>query len=316
MSSSTANFQYNAPTDFRIAQTTPDEVPPEYRAAFTQIYGAIQQIIFTLVNNAGIGPRNSGQWADLAGSAVTLLAGNLNRFYVQGAEAISYGAAVSFTNVAGTLQAVLAVATDSSKPALGFCTAPDGIGVGLFGEVVIAAGVVSIGGLTPGASYFLSDSPGLISSTPGTISQYLGFAVTSTTLSFFLAPPGSLPATPAGEVTALASENIAYGAAISFHDVAGVLNVRNANATNNTKPCQGFCSAPLGLTTGNSGPSLTGVGVTPIGGLTIGDSYYLSTTDGLVAPTPAVAVGNIEQFLGFATSTTSLRFNVSSWRQH
>lgn len=314
--SGNANFQYNAPTDFRIAQTTPDEVPQEYKAAFSQIYGAIQQVIFTLVNNAGIGPRNAGQWADLAGSAVTLLAGNLNRFYVQGAESISAGAAVSFVNVAGTLQAVNAVATSSTTPAIAFCTAPDGIDIGIFGEVQIVAGTVAIGGLTPGASYYLSNTPGLISPTPGTLAQYLGFAISSSVLAFNIDAPALPAVAPENEVTALASENIAFGAAVSFHDVAGTINVRNANATNNTRPAQGFCSEPAGITTGNSGAAIVGVGAIPIGGLTIGDSYYLSTTDGLIAPTPAVAAGNIEQFLGFAVATTSLYFNISSWRQH
>lgn len=187
MSSSTSNFQYNAPTDFRIAQLPPG-IDPELAAAFTQVYSAIQQIIFTLIDNCGIGPRNSGEWVQLASSAVTLLGGNLNRLYVQAVEDIPYGAAVHLVAVSGKVQARLANATNSSKPARAFCTLTTGILAGEVGEVQIGTGTVLIGGLTPGASYFLSTTSGLIAPTPavaaGNIEQYVGFAIDTTTLTF------------------------------------------------------------------------------------------------------------------------------------
>lgn len=187
--SGTANLQYNAPTDFRIAQTTPDEVPPEFRAAFTQLYSAIQQIIFTLVNNAGIGPRNAGDWAQLAGTATTLLSGNLNRFYAQAAEDIPFGAAITFTFGASPIQILLADANDLTRTACrGFCTTAGGIANGDFGEVQVNTGLASISGLTPGRTYWLSTTAGLIAPTPslaaGTVEQMVGFAITSTTLLF------------------------------------------------------------------------------------------------------------------------------------
>lgn len=188
MSGSIITSQYNAPTDFRIAQLTPDEVPPEYRAAFTQIYSAIQQLISTLINNCGIAPRNSSEWLQLAGSSVTILGGNMNRFYVTATENISYGAAINLYNNAGTINVRNANATDNTKPCRGFCSNSNGIAAGQVGEVQVNTGVVSITGLTPGSNYYLSTTSGLIAPTPavatGNIEQYAGFAISNTVLLF------------------------------------------------------------------------------------------------------------------------------------
>lgn len=179
---------YVSPVDFRIGQTPPDDVPAEYRAAFSQLYSSIQQIIFALVNQAGIGARNYNEWLDLAGTPGTLLSGNLNRLYVTASEAIVFGAAINLYDVAGTLTARNANATNNTKPCRGFCTTPGGIANGAVGEVQVSSGLGAITGLTPGVSYYLSTTNGLISATPataaGNIEQYVGFGITSEALAF------------------------------------------------------------------------------------------------------------------------------------
>lgn len=179
---------YTAPVDFRIAQTPPDDIPPEYRTAFSQLYTSIQQIISALTNNCGIGPRSFDQWQQLAGSPATLLSGNLNRLYAPASEDIVFGGAISLYNVAGVLTIRNANATDTTKPAKGFCSTPGGIASGTVGEVQIVSGVATITGLTPGDPYFLSTTDGLISNVPavaaGNIEQYIGFAISSEALAF------------------------------------------------------------------------------------------------------------------------------------
>lgn len=128
--------------------------------------------------------------------------------------------------------------------------------------------------------------------------------------------PRTLLAGNLNRLYVVASEAIAQGAAVSLFNSAGVLNVRNANATNNTKICDGFCSTPGGIAAGASGEIILNNGVASIGGLTIGQRYWLSTTNGLIANVPAVAAGNIEQYLGIAISSTTFSFNVSNWLQH
>lgn len=187
MSSSTSNLHYNAPTDFRIQQTPPDEIPTEYKAAFNQIYSSIQQLILTLVTNCGIGPRDFSQWAALSGNPITLLASNLNRLYVTVAETIPYGAAINLYN-SGGLTGRKANATNNTKPAHGFCSTPGGIAIGASGEMILHVGTIQIAGLTPGASYYLSTTDGLITNSPpvaaGNIEEYVGVAVSSTVLAF------------------------------------------------------------------------------------------------------------------------------------
>lgn len=188
MSTSTSNSHYNAPTDFRISQNPPDEIPEAYRAAFTQIYSAIQQLILTLVTNCGIGPRDVSQWLQLSGNVTTLLAGNLNRLYVPVSENIVYGAALNLYAGGGGLTARLANATNATKPAHGFCSTPGGIAIGTTGEMQLHVGTVQIAGLTPGLSYYLSTTDGLITNSPpvaaGNIEEYVGVAVSSTVLAF------------------------------------------------------------------------------------------------------------------------------------
>lgn len=113
-----------------------------------------------------------------------------------------------------------------------------------------------------------------------------------------------------------ASETISFGAMVSQHNNAGVLSMRNANATNNTKPVDGFCSTPGGVAAGVAGEFILSTGIVSITGLTLGSRYYLSTTNGLITAVAPVAAGNIEQYLGFAISATKLYLNAQYWIQH
>ena len=188
--SGTNPWAYISPVDFRIAQV-PEGLDPALQNTFNQVYASIQQLIFALVNNCGIGPRNGNQWAELATTpATTLLSGNLNRLYVQAQEVIAYGAAVNLYDNAGTLGARNANATDNTRPCRGFCTSSAGIAIGKYGEVQVNSGTARIAGLVAGTSYFLSTTNGLIAAGPavalGNIEQYVGFAVDTTTLSFNL----------------------------------------------------------------------------------------------------------------------------------
>lgn len=115
-----------------------------------------------------------------------------------------------------------------------------------------------------------------------------------------------------------ASEAISYGAMVNLYNNAGTLNARNANATNNTKPCHGYCGEIGG--SGGAGAYtevivLSGMIITS--GLTPGTRYFLSTTNGLITGTAPVAAGNIEQVVGIALSATEFLFDTTlQWVQH
>lgn len=116
---------------------------------------------------------------------------------------------------------------------------------------------------------------------------------------------------------AVAAENIGQGAIVSLVGSGGAVQVRNANATNNTRIADGFCSTSGGITAGAAGEVILGSGVVAINGLTPGQRYWLATTNGLIQNVPATAAGNVEQILGIAIDATHFWFNTNGfWIQH
>lgn len=108
-----------------------------------------------------------------------------------------------------------------------------------------------------------------------------------------------------------ASEALIYGDVVNIFDNAGTLQVRKANATNNTKPAHGFCTTLAGIAAGSYGECILNHGLlTGVAGLVRGSRYFLSTAAGLVTTVAPVAAGNIEQALGIALSATTLLYNI------
>lgn len=99
-----------------------------------------------------------------------------------------------------------------------------------------------------------------------------------------------------------ASENLSTKSAVNIWDDSGTAKVRQANATDNTKPADGFVQAAV--TSGNPAtviPVPTNVASVAGGGaLTPAAKLYLSTTDGQVTETPPSTSGNVVQQLGIA----------------
>ncbi len=91
MTTTPVGLAYSSPVNFFISQAPPEGLPEEVKAPFAEVYNAIQNIIQSLVNQAGIGPQPGPNWSQLAGSSITLLSGNLNRFYATATENISFG---------------------------------------------------------------------------------------------------------------------------------------------------------------------------------------------------------------------------------
>ena len=107
---------------------------------------------------------------------------NLTRTYAVATEAISAGAAINFWNNAGVLGVRNANASAAGKPCHGWSTTS--VASGAPGEFVQQGTCFLIGGLTIGATYYLSNTNGLISTGPGTISQKIGYAIGANTLVF------------------------------------------------------------------------------------------------------------------------------------
>lgn len=104
----------------------------------------------------------------------------------------------------------------------------------------------------------------------------------------------------------LASEALVAGAFVNIYDNAGTANVRNASATDTTKPAHGFVKSAV--TSGANATVYLDGENNSLTGLTAGSRYYLDTTGGQATATAPSATGNNLQFLGYATSTTTIQF--------
>lgn len=110
----------------------------------------------------------------------------------------------------------------------------------------------------------------------------------------------------ANVVVATASEALTAGDFVNLYDSSG-LKVRKADATNSTKPANGFVLANVAQDA-QATVYLLGEVNTQLSSLTVGADYYLSTTPGGVTTTPPSTAGNIVQYLGRAHSATAMQF--------
>lgn len=118
-----------------------------------------------------------------------------------------------------------------------------------------------------------------------------------------------------------ANENLIFGQVVSPIVSGGELQVRLANATNNTRWACGIVTAPTdaaGVLAGEFCEVMVGSAlITGISGLVAGTRYWLNTVNGQVAAAAAVAAGNIEQYVGWALSSTRLLMSINgNYIQH
>lgn len=113
-----------------------------------------------------------------------------------------------------------------------------------------------------------------------------------------------------GGVTAsiTASEALTAGQLVNLHTVTGAIRMRKANATDTSKPAQGFVLANVSSSAVGTfyGP---GQVITGLSGLTPGATYWLDTTGGALTVTAPSTTLNGDQEVGQALSATTLLFN-------
>lgn len=188
-----ASGSYRSPINLQLPRDTPDNfTEADAKELYQIIQQSAQNLIEGLTKYTGLAQQEQDLWSVLTPTQ-TILSQNHNRLYVKASEAISLGAVVNLHNVAGVLNVRNANATDTTKPAYGWCTTAGGIASGSFGEVILKTGCcVNIGGLTVGTRYWLSTTNGLITATApavsGNIDQYIGVALSTTELFMDIQP--------------------------------------------------------------------------------------------------------------------------------
>ena len=102
--------------------------------------------------------------------------------FVTFTETATYGQLINLYNNSGVLNARLSDLSTSAKPVRGYCAEPKGVLAGSTGLVLATGRILLRVGLTPGALYYGSNSPGGLSISAGSVSQPVGFALSPTTL--------------------------------------------------------------------------------------------------------------------------------------
>lgn len=133
-----------------------------------------------------------------------------------------------------------------------------------------------------------------------------------------LAPDNTLFPQNAHRLYVPASEAISFGALVNLYNNAGALNARNANATNNTRPCYGYLSEAGGTAGAGAYTEVIVIsGLIATSGLTPGTRYFLATSNGQITSAAPVAAGNVEQVVGIALGADHFLFQPSlQWVQH
>lgn len=141
------------------------------------------------------------------------------------------------------------------------------------------------------------------------ITQYAGVGQREITSWSMLTPADTIQLQNLSRVYVQASENIPLGNTINFHDPGGgLLRARRADANSaSIKPAHGFCTTLGGITSGQFGEVML-FGLCPyISGLAIGQTYYQSTTPGVITNVKP-AGPNLGETVGFAVGGSLLMF--------
>lgn len=119
-------------------------------------------------------------------------------------------------------------------------------------------------------------------------------------------PAGVVAASAGSSAAPVASDALAAGDLVNLWSDAGVLSMRRADATDDTKPADGFVKVAVAI--GASAPFFTdGQADDQLSGLTPGATYYLAVGGGVTDTPPAVS-GNGLQQVGKSLSDSSLLY--------
>lgn len=167
-----------------LPQLPNENLTPIIYGELSTVYGAIFNLLRGISTYGGIDAPQQQDWAQSPPSA-TFLVGNLTRLYVACGVAIGAGQLVNLYNNAGVLNAQLASASSAATLAHGVANI-----AGAAGDIIeiqwMRGFITSIGGMSLGATYYLSPTAGAVQNLPptavGTIQQPIGLAIAASQL--------------------------------------------------------------------------------------------------------------------------------------
>jgi hypothetical protein len=160
----------------------PDPPDPAFFVEFQRVYNAIRNLTIALDSYTGFTPADPISYPQITDSS-SLMIGNTSKIYVPFSQLATKGYFVNIHDIGGGVRnGRLASATTSTTKAHGFLSSASITSVGQYGEVTLLGLNKTFGPLTIGNTYYLSNTAGLPSNTPGTIPQKLGFAADTSSL--------------------------------------------------------------------------------------------------------------------------------------
>lgn len=152
---------------------------PTVYAEFLRIRNALRVLQSALDVYTGALSADINYWDQTPPSSSVRVQG-VSRVYAITSEAIALGELVNLYNVAGTMTARKANATNGTKPCRAYCSVNGGVALGAYGEFILL-GLLRTTGVTPGATYYVGTTGGLITGTApavvGNLVQEIGFGL-------------------------------------------------------------------------------------------------------------------------------------------
>lgn len=182
-----APSELNSPLQLQLPRD-PTGAPPSVSPYLEDLYSAFYQLQLGLVQYCGIAQQPYQDWPNVT-PVDTILQSNMNRLYLYAFETLGYGDLVNVYAIGAQIAGRKADATNNTKPCWAICSTEDGIPAGEFGEVTLMQGLSqNHSGLTLGSRYYLSTTPGALTTTApvaaGNIEQFVGLALSDTLLYF------------------------------------------------------------------------------------------------------------------------------------
>lgn len=157
------------------------EIPDqEVALEFQRLYLAVNTLASKLDEYTGAIPYNLAD-RPFVSPAQANKAFGVNRLYGYATAALLKGTIAYFTGSGQLAKAD----SDVAASACALAIVLEDTALGNYAPVARQAVVGGFAGLTPGANYYTSSTPGGISATAGTYGSSIGFAVNSTTLAFY-----------------------------------------------------------------------------------------------------------------------------------
>lgn len=110
-----------------------------------------------------------------------------------------------------------------------------------------------------------------------------------------------------------AAENLDYGMTINLFNDTGVLKARKADASDDTRPCDGFWNTAGTILLGDVGEMALYSGVVTVIGVSPGERLWLDTIAGSYTNGPPAVSGNIIQYLGVGIEINKFAFHSHYW---